>query len=81
MDREWGAQKRDYAENLMEQMYLQVLPADQQTAREAARFKIQYKLGYADCFVAAVAFLKEAELVTGDKDFRVLKDEIRIHWL
>ena len=81
MDRQWGPQKRDEAEGLIEQMHLRVLPVDQPMAREAARFKARYRLGYADCFAAAAAFLKEGELVTGDPDFRVLKGEIRIHWL
>ena len=81
MDRQYGPAKRDHAENLMEQMRLEVMPVDKQIAREAAHFKMTYKLGYADCFAAALTFLRDAELVTGDRDFRVLKDHIRILWL
>ena len=81
MERRYGLQKRDQVEVIMDQMPLEVIPVETNIAREAARMKVQFKIGYADCFAAALAFLKEAELVTGDKDFRVLKDEIRIHWL
>ncbi len=49
--------------------------------RQAAAYKATYKLAYADCFAAALAKEKKAELVTGDPEFRTLEKEIRIHWL
>jgi predicted nucleic acid-binding protein len=36
---------------------------------------------YADCFAAALAKLRKAELVTGDKEFRQIEDEVKIQWL
>ncbi len=80
-EQRYGPMKRDQIEDIMGQMPLHVYSADVGLAREAARFKTQYKLGYADCFAAALAFLKDAQLVTGDRDFRPLKDKIRILWL
>ena len=49
--------------------------------RRAAQFKAKYPISYADCFAAALAKQRHAELVTGDPEFRRLEKEIRIYWL
>ena len=81
VERKYGSEKRDQIENWMEQMYLEVVPADKDIAREAARLKAAHKLGYADSFAAAIASLRKTELVTGDRDFQVVSKEIKITWL
>lgn len=55
--------------------------ADLQLARQAAIYKAGGGLAYADCFAAALAKLRNAELVTGDREFELLKDALKIHWL
>ena len=50
-------------------------------ARQAAIFKATHKLSYADCFAAALAKQRNAELVTGDPEFRAVEEEIKIQWL
>jgi uncharacterized protein len=55
--------------------------ADWTLTQEAARFKSQNKMSYADCFAAALAKAKKAELVTGDKEFKLLEGEIKISWI
>ncbi len=35
----------------------------------------------ADAFAAALAKIKNAELVTGDPEFKTLEKEIKINWL
>ncbi|MBA2351168.1 MAG: PIN domain-containing protein [Burkholderiales bacterium] len=50
-------------------------------ARLAAAFKARNKLSYADAFAAALAKLKNAELVTGDREFKALEGQIKIAWL
>ena len=49
--------------------------------RQAAIFKATCKMSYADCFAAALAKLRNAELVTGDPEFRAVEKEIKIAWL
>ncbi len=49
--------------------------------RQAAIYKATRKMSYADCFAAALAKLKNAELVTGDREFKELEGEIKIGWL
>jgi predicted nucleic acid-binding protein len=48
---------------------------------EAADYKSRHKISYADAFAAALAKQRHAELVTGDREFRALESEIKIHWL
>jgi predicted nucleic acid-binding protein len=38
-------------------------------------------MSYADCFAAALAKCKKADLVTGDKEFMPLDGEIKIYWI
>jgi ribonuclease VapC len=49
--------------------------------QEAARFKSKYKMSYADCYAAALAKVNKADLVTGDKEFKPLEDQVRIQWV
>lgn len=50
-------------------------------ARQAAIFKASHKMSYADCFAAALAKQRHAELITGDPEFKALEKEIKIVWL
>lgn len=64
-------------------MPIELVPveADLQLVRQAAHYKASGKLAYADAFAAALAKLRNAELVTGDPDFKAVEGEIRIGWL
>jgi ribonuclease VapC len=50
-------------------------------ARQAAIFKATHKLSYAGCFAAALAKQRNAELVTGDPEFKAVEKEVKIYWL
>jgi predicted nucleic acid-binding protein len=54
---------------------------DLELVRQAAAFKATRKLSYADAFAAALAKIRNAELVTGDHEFKQLEGEIKIDWL
>ena len=54
---------------------------DLQLVREAAKLKATKKMAYADCFAAALARLRNVELVTGDPEFKEVEKEIKINWL
>ena len=60
---------------------IEVVTVDREITTVAAELKSNRKMSYADCFAAALAKLKKAELITGDKDFRQMETEIRIFWL
>ncbi|MCX7010082.1 MAG: type II toxin-antitoxin system VapC family toxin, partial [Kiritimatiellaeota bacterium] len=44
-------------------------------AKQAAIFKALHKLSYADCFAAALAKQRNAELITGDPEFEAVEKE------
>jgi predicted nucleic acid-binding protein len=60
---------------------IEIVDADWQLTHQAARFKVNGKISYADCYAAALAKSRKAELVTGDKEFKPLDGEIKIAWL
>lgn len=66
-------------------MRIELVPVDARDLdliRQAAVFKATKKMSYADCFAAALAKTKNAELVTGDRDFRAVESDLKkIHWL
>ena len=62
-------------------MGIEVVDVDWTLTRQAALFKVSGNISYADCFAAALAKLRKAELVTGDKEFKLLEGEIKISWL
>ena len=62
-------------------MAIEVMDADWQLTRQAAIFKVNGRISYADCYAAALAEVRRAELVTGDKEFKLLENEIKISWL
>jgi predicted nucleic acid-binding protein len=65
-------------------MQIELVPVDAddlELVRQAAAFKATRKMSYADCFAAALAKIKNAELVTGDREFKQLARDVKIHWL
>ena len=66
-------------------MQIELVPVDTrdlELVRQAAVFKATKKMSYADCFAAALAKTRNAELVTGDSEFKVVETELKkIRWL
>lgn len=54
---------------------------DLQLAKQAAIYKATHKMSYADCFAAALAKIRNCELLTGDPEFKEVEKEIKINWL
>ena len=68
-------------EEIIDTFPIEIVPVDRILAKIAAEFKAAKKMSYADCFAAALAKLKKAELVTGDSEFKAVENEIHICWL
>ena len=60
---------------------IQFVDADWELTLEAAHFKSQNKMSYADCFAAALAKSKRAVLVTGDREFKAVEKVVSIQWV
>lgn len=79
--REHGKPTADRVAGLLEEFPIEVVPVDVPIAHQAAIYKATHKMSYADCLAAALAKMRKAVLVTGDKDFKSLEDEVKITWL
>jgi predicted nucleic acid-binding protein len=80
----WRAGGKAAAEAAVEdlaQLPVELVGADLPLVRQAAIFKATHKMSYADAFAAALAKSKNAELATGDAEFKALRTEIKINWL
>jgi len=65
----------------LERYPLLVVDANKDLTWGAAQFKAKYSLAYADCFALALAKQKGASLLTGDPEFKKLKENVKIIWL
>jgi len=79
--REVSEQEADASVKSLRDLRIQFEDADWTLTQEAARFKSQNKMSYADCYAAALAKTKKADLVTGDNEFKPLDGEIKISWI
>lgn len=60
---------------------IEMIDADWQLTRMAGAFKARHRMSYADCFAAALAKERKADLATGDKEFKQVEGEINVRWL
>jgi len=79
--RELGIGKAEEIWEVIKTLPVEIVEVDAELAKEAARFKARFSISYADCFVAALARMKKAEIITGDKEFENIAREVRIKWI
>jgi predicted nucleic acid-binding protein len=60
---------------------IEVVPVGQEFAEMAGEIKAARKISLADCFAAALAKQRKAEVYTGDPEFHAVESEVRISWL
>lgn len=65
----------------IEQLPIQLLPADRETVLAAAHIKASHRLSYADSFVVVEAQRRQATILTGDPEFHDVEDLAAIEWL
>lgn len=79
--REFGDQKKLEALANIERLGFTVLQASNNLVFQAAEYKAQYSISYADCFVLASALEQKAVIVTGDPEFRKVERLADIMWV
>jgi len=79
--REVGRERAEAVAHLISTLPIELVPVDLELTKLAAHLKTTKKMSYADCFAAALAKLRRAELVTGDEEFRQVEGEIKIRWI
>ena len=79
--REAGRERAEQIVHLISALPIQIISVDLELAKQAAEFKAVKKMSYADCFAAALAKLKKAELITGDREFRQVEGPVKVLWI
>ncbi|MBI5642639.1 MAG: type II toxin-antitoxin system VapC family toxin [Deltaproteobacteria bacterium] len=80
--RERGTGQADYfLETILPSLPVKLIPNSLENVIEAARIKSRYPISYADSFVVATAVREKAVIVTGDPDFKKVKDLVEVDWL
>ncbi|MGD0263891.1 MAG: type II toxin-antitoxin system VapC family toxin [Candidatus Methylomirabilota bacterium] len=81
VERKVGATRWHEARHKLLGLPMEIVPADQPLAELAGEIKAVKKISLADCFAAALAKQRKADLYTGDPEFRGLEKDIRVLWL
>jgi ribonuclease VapC len=81
IEREQGLVKAHEALAAIQQLPIQILPADEQTVLAAAHIKANHVLSYADAFAVTCAQSFNAIVITGDREFESVESLINVEWL
>jgi len=79
--REFGDQKKLEVLASIERLNFTILPVPNPLIFQAAEYKTEYSISFADCFVLASAIEYKAILVTGDPEFKKVEHLVEMVWL
>jgi len=79
--REFGDQKKIEVLASIERLNFTILQATNSLVYQAAEYKAQYSISYADCFVLASAIENKSSIVTGDPEFKKVEHLADIVWV
>jgi predicted nucleic acid-binding protein len=81
IERKVGRRQWEGARSKLLGLPIEVVPTDQALAELAGEIKVSKKMSLADCFAAALAKQKKAEVYTGDPEFRQVEKDVKVVWL
>jgi predicted nucleic acid-binding protein len=79
--REFGDQKKLEVLAAIERLDFTILPVPNPLVFQAAEYKAEHSISFADCFALASAIEYKAILVTGDPEFKKVEHLVEIVWL
>ena len=79
--RNHGVEEAEKILQLIETFPIEFVEIDMALAKQAALYKATLKLSFVDSLAAALTKLRKGELVTKDKDFKVIEQEIKVSWV
>ena len=80
-ERKHGLDKAQDTLALIQEMPVEILPADDQTVFAAAHIKANHPISYADAFVIVAAQKLDGIVMTGDPEFQDVTELAKIEWL
>ena len=75
IERRQGLQKALSDANIIDDLPVEVVPADRPFVFAAAHLKARYPISYADAFAAALAKQYRGRVMTGDPEFKAVEPE------
>lgn len=66
---------------VIEQLPVKMIDADRDIAYRAARLKAEHPIALGDCFAAALSIKTGFPVITGDREFKELGNEVKVEWL
>lgn len=79
--REFGDQKKLEVLASIERLDFTILPVPNPLIFQAAEYKAEYSISFADCFALASTIECKAILVSGDPEFKKVEHLVQIVWL
>ncbi len=79
--RNFGDQKKIEILAHIERLGFTILPVPNSLIFQAAEFKAEHSISYADCFALAAALEHKAVIVTGDPEFKKVEHLAEIIWI
>lgn len=80
-ERQHGLERAQEVLAKIEEYAPSVVDVDRELALAAAHLKARHEMAYADCLATALAQHLDAQVVTGDPDFRQVEGLVAIQWL
>ena len=81
LSREQGLAKAQSILDDLRSLPIRFYDATENRILAAARLKAEYPISYADAFAASLAQELGASLVTGDPEFKTIKEKLSLFWL
>ena len=81
VERKSGAQRWTAIREKLLALPVEVVPVGVDLAETAGALKASRKMSLADCFAAALAKERRADLYTGDPEFKAVETEIKVVWI
>ena len=81
VERKVGATQWDGTRAKLLGLPIDIVPVDQELAEIAGEIKATKKMSLADCFAAALAKQRKADVYTGDNEFSAVEKELSVIWI
>ena len=81
VERKFGTAKWKEVRAKLLGLPIDIVAADQDLAELAGEVKATHKMSLANCFAAALALNRKAEIYTGDPEFQSVVSTIKVIWI
>jgi predicted nucleic acid-binding protein len=81
IERKAGLKKWEELKGRIRALPIEIVEVSAEQAESAGALKASRKMSLADCFAAALAIMHDAELYTGDPEFKTVENEVRVVWI